>query len=312
MPNPMDAAVAEPAPVVEPAAGIVEPVVSDPFSLDEGKLASLSPEQRAALDPVFEEWKGKAKAEIEKTGKTVAEKYKPQEEKAKALEQLVADPRFQQWWRGVQQAGIAQNPAAIGAIATARPQDFATNEEWQNAMAEAYAGDPTKMKELQARMYTIMATPIITQLKQGQEELRATLEMKDLFERHADAKELDLIGRDPADKTDSSESLLESCLEWADKNGKTFEEGYARARKWADALKVGAQKQAMGLVQDKKASVTSGPSTNVPGSAVVEVADAEELMDKNMEYLASGQKPPRFVIRRTEPATSGNRWSNRT
>jgi hypothetical protein len=68
----------------------------------------------------------------------------------------------------------------------------------------------------------------------------------------------------------------------------------------------------MGLVQGKKESVTSGPSTNLPGAAVVEVADAEELMEKNMEYLASGQKPPRFVIRKQELAASGNRWSNRT
>jgi len=65
----------------------------------------------------------------------------------------------------------------------------------------------------------------------------------------------------------------------------------------------------MGLVQEKKASVTSGPSTNQSGNAVVEVADAEELMQKNMEALASGQKPPRFVIRKQEQKES--RWAQR-
>ena len=285
---------------------------ADPFTLDEAKLASLSPEQRAALDPVFEEWKAKAKSELEKTGKTYEEKYKPHLEKAQALDELVKDSRFQQWWHGIQQASINQNPAAAGAIAQTRPQDFASPEEWQNAMAEAYSGNPTKLKDIQARMFATLATPVIQQLKQGQDELKATLEMKDLFERHADAKELDSIGRNPADPNDKSESLLEMCLNWADENGKSLEEGYARAKSWADALRSSAQKQAMGLVQDKKASITSGPSTTKEGQAVVEVESAEELMDKNMEYLASGQKPPRFVIRQKEAVSSGSRWTQKT
>ena len=83
-----------------------------------------------------------------------------------------------------------------------------------------------------------------------------------------------------------------------------------RARKWADALKVGAQQQAMGLVQGKKESVTSGPSTAKGGQAVVEVSGPDELMQKNMEYLAAGQTPPRFVIRNQE-APKGQRWENK-
>lgn len=301
-------------PVVQTAAPEAAPAPeqgTDPFVLDEAKLASLSPEQRASLDPVFEEWKTKAKAEIEKSGKTYEEKYKPQSEKAQALDNLVKDPRFVQWWNGIQQASVNANPEAAGAIGQSRPQDFASPEQWQMAVAEAYAGDPRKLQDIQQRMFAVMATPVITQLRQGQEELRATLEMKDLFERHADAKELDAIGRNPTDANDKSESLLEMCLNWADQNGKTLEEGYARAKTWSDSLKSSAQKQAMGLVQDKKASITSGPSTNTSGKAVVEVADAEELMSKNMEYLASGQQPPRFVIRSKEAPTSGNRWAQK-
>ena len=304
----MDAPVAE-APVAEPVA---EPVGSDPFSLDESKLASLSPEQRASIDPIIDEWKTKAKAEMDKAGKTYEEKYKPHQEKAQALDELVKDPRFQQWWRTIQGQAIQQNPGAAGAITQAKPQDFATDQEYQDAVSGLYSGDSTKFKEIQNRMFVTLATPVIQQLKQGQDELKATLEMKDLFERHADAKELDAIGRNLTDPNDKSESLLESCLEWADRNGKTFEEGYARAKAWADSLRIGAQKQAMGMVDSKKASVTSGPSTNKPSAAVVEVEDAEELMAKNMEYLASGQTPPKFVIRGREVPTSGNRWSQRT
>lgn len=313
MSNPMEAPVAEP---------VVEPVVSapaDPFSLDEARVASLSPEQRAALDPVIDEWRTRAKSEIEKTGKTYEEKYKPHVEKAEALERLAKDPRFVQWWNNLQQSAVQQNPQAAGAISQARPQEFASPEEWQNAMAEAYQGDPKRLQEIQQRMFAIMATPVISQLRQEQQqvkttqdELRATLEMKDLFERHSDAKELDAIGRNLSDPNDKSESLLEMCLNWSDQNGKSMEEGYARAKSWSDALRVGAQKQAMGMVQDKKASVTAGPTTSQGGKAVVEVDSAEELMERNMDYLASGQTPPRFVIRKQEAPTSGNRWSQRT
>lgn len=306
----MDAPVADPSAAPGPDVPVAAaPDQSDPFNLDESKLISLSPEQRAALDPVFQEWKTKAKAELEKSGKTYEEKYKPHLEKSQALDQLVQDPRFQQWWHGVTQAAVAQNPAGAPAASQAKPQDFASPQEWQEAWANAYAGDYAKFQEIQARMFSAMATPVVQQLRQGQEELKATLEMKDLFERHTDARDLDAIGRNPKDPTDKGLSLLEMCLNWADEHGRPLEEGYQKARQWADSLKVGAQQQAMGLVQDKKASVTSGPSTNTGGNAVVEVADTDELMAKNMDYLASGQKPPRFVIKK--PAADNSRWAQR-
>jgi hypothetical protein len=310
METPVQDAPIQDAPVIDAASA----VSSDPFALDEAKFASLSPEQRAALDPVFEEWKTKAKGEIEKTSKTYEEKYKPHMEKAQALDNLVKDPRFVQWWNNV--ANVATGGQGTQG---AKPQDFATPEEWQTAVGNAYNGDPTKMQEIQARMFSAMATPVVMELrknqeelKRGQEEFRTMQEMKDLFERYPDAKQLDSIGRNPSDPNDTSLSLLEMCLNWADENGKSMADGYAMAKKWSDGLRVGAEQKAMGLVQEKKASITSGPSTNKAGQAVVEVADAEELMEKNMEYLASGQTPPRFVIRKTEALTSGNRWSQRT
>lgn len=305
----MDAPIAEPVATPEPSAPAA--VAADPFSLDETSLASLSPEQRAALDPVFEQWRTKAKTEIEKNGKTYEEKYKPHMEKAQALDELVKDPRFQGWWRSVQQNAAAQNPSGAAVAQSAKPQDFATEQEWQQAWSDAYGGDYTRFKEIQQRMFATMATPVIQQLRQGQEELKATLEMKDLFERHSDAKSLDLVGRNAQDPNDKSLSLLEMCLNWADESGRPLEDGYQMAKRWADSMKVQADQKAMGLVQDKKASVTSGPSTNTTGTSVVEVADADELMARNMEYLASGQKPPRFVIRPRE-ASSSSRWSQKT
>jgi hypothetical protein len=303
----MDAPVAE-EPIVAPAP---EAGSADPFALDEAKFASLSPEQRAALDPVLDEWKTRAKSEIEKTGKTYEEKYKPLEEKAQALDHLVKDQRFVAWWQNLQQAAVNQNPAAQQAVSQAKPQDFASPQEWQQAILDASAGDSAGLTKIQARMFAAMATPVVQQLRQGQEELRTTLEMRDLFERHADAKELDLIGRNPSDANDKSISLLEMALNWSSDNGKTLEDGYAMAKKWADSLRVGAKQEAMGMVQEKKTSTTSGPSTNQGGTAVVEVADSDELMQKNMEYLAAGQKPPRFVIR-PPGAPKESHWAQRT
>jgi hypothetical protein len=174
----MDTPVQE-APVESPVAEA--PVSNDPFALDEVKLASLSPEQRAALDPVFEEWKTKAKSEIEKTGKSYEEKYKPSEEKARALDELVKDQRFVSWWNSLQNTATQNNPQGATAIAGSKPQDFATPAEWQAAVIDASNGDHTKMQELQARIYTMMASPVIQRIEAGQAELRTTLEMRDLL-----------------------------------------------------------------------------------------------------------------------------------
>jgi hypothetical protein len=293
----------------EPDASVSAPAPADPFSVDESKLVTLAPEQRAALDPIFNEWKTKAKGEIEKSQKSWQEKLAPIEKESQALRELVKDQRFQQWWQNITGVATQQNPQAGGAIQQSKPQDFASPQEWQEAILDASNGDSTKLQSIQQRMYQVMATPVIQRIEQGQQELKTTFELKDLWERHPDAKDLDAIGRSN-DPNDQTESLLESCLNWAADNGKSLEEGYMRARKWADALKVGAQQQAMGLVQGKKESVTSGPSTAKGGQAVVEVSGPDELMQKNMEYLAAGQTPPRFVIRNQE-APKGQRWENK-
>lgn len=286
--------------------------VVDPFAVDETKFASLSPEQRASLDPVLSEWKTRANQEIEKRGKTYEEKYKPDLEKAKALTELVQKPEFQQWWIQQQQAAMRQNPTAQGAIAQTQPQDIASAEEWQSAISDAYAGDPTKMKALQARMFSVMATPVVQQLREGQEELRTTIEMKNLFESHPDAKALDKIGYDANDP--EAPSLLETALNLADERGKSLEWGYQLAKRWSDSMGVQAKQEAMGLVQGKKESVTSGPSTNKGSSGtVVEVADAEELMTKSMEWSIDHPKEamPKFVIR-PQVQKLDQRWAQRT
>lgn len=289
---------------------------ADPFALDEARFASLSPEQRASLDPVLSEWKTRATDEISKREKALTEKYKPDVEKATALTQLVQRPEFQQWWNGMQrQAMQGQTSQTQQAIAQTKPQDFATNEEWQQAVYDLNVNsDPTKFKEIQTRMFTMMATPVVQQLRQGQEELKTTLEMKDLFERHPDAKELDLVGRDPKSTDDKSLSLLEMALNWAADNDKSLEDGYQLAKKWADSMKVGAQQQAMGMVQEKKNSTTAGPASTKGGPVIVEVNDLDELMQKSQEFMLDhpGTTLPKFVIKPQVQTTREQRWAQRT
>lgn len=286
---------------------------TDPFSVDESKFTSFSPEQRAALNPIFDDWKARARNEIEKTGKTYEEKYRPTQEKAQALEALTKDSRFVQWWHGIQQSASQQNPQNQGMIQATQPQDIASAEEWQSAIAEAYAGDPTKMKQIQARMFSVMATPVIQQLRDGQAELRTTMEMKNLFEAHPDAKALDKIGYDAVNS--DSPSLLETALNLADQKGRSLEWGYQLAKRWSDGMTLQAKQEAMGLVQGKKDSVTSGPSTNRSSTTTtVEVADVDEMMQKAQEWALDhpGQPVPKFVIRPQSQATTAQRWAQRT
>jgi hypothetical protein len=289
-----------PAPEVPAPAAPVETgpaaasAATDPLALDEAQLASFSPEQRV----VVEGWKKRASDEIQRTSKTVEEKYKPHVEKSGALDRLVKAPEFQQWWAGQQQrAAQGQTPQQQQQIAQTKPQDFATPEEWAQAVLEASGGQPAKLQGIQQKMWTEMATPIVKQLQEKQALLETTMEMKSLFERHPDAKDLDLIGRAGAD--DRSPSLLEIAMYYAvDQQKKSVEEGYKLAKTWADALGSRAKQAAMGMIQEKKETVTAGPSTSQVNQTVSEVGSMDELIRKNLEALASGQKPPKFVIKR--------------
>lgn len=302
--------------VVEPVVTAPEPTAqtsapADPFAVDEARFASLSPEQRASINPVLSELRERAKGEIEKTRKTYEEKYQPQVQQAKALNELIQKPEFQKWWIAQQQTAMQVNPSAQNAIGQTQPQDIASAEEWQSAISEAYAGDPSKMKMLQARMFSVMATPVIQQLRDGQDELRTTMEMKNLFESHPDAKVLDKIGQDPSDP--DSPSLLEVALNLAETRRQPLEWGYKLAKKWSDGMSLSAKQEAMGLVQSKKESITSGPSTNkAPNGTIIEVADAEELMQRSMEASLAGGPIPKFVIRPQAQVNRDQRWAQRT
>lgn len=289
-----ETAVAEPVVTQEPAPIVQQP--ADPFALEESSLASLSPEQRASIDPILDGWKKRASEEIGKREAAVAEKYKPFEEKATALEKLTKYQPFVQWWNSQQQAAAQQNPNQGTAIAQTKPADFATPQEWQEALYDAAQGDGSKLQGIQSRMMSAWATPFVQQMTQKTQALETKLEMDDLFRNHPDARKLDEIGLDP--KTKEGTSLLEMGLEWAERNKRPLEDGYHLAKRWADQMKVASQQEAMGLVQAKKQDVTQGPSTSsATGANIIEVANTDELLKRSLEANLAGQKDVRFVIK---------------
>lgn len=277
--------------IQEPAAA----APADPFSLDENSLVSLSPEQRASVEPIIQNWKTKAQEEITRRESAVSDKYRPVQERADALDKLSKYEPFTQWWNSHQRAAQQQNPGQADQIAQAKPESYATPAEWSEAVLEASNGDAAKLQSIQARMMSAWATPFVKQMTEKTQILETQMNLKDLFETHPDAKELDQIGIDP--KTREGVSLLEQALEWAERNRRPLEDGYQLARKWADQFKVGAQQQAMGLVQSKKTDVTAGPSTAASNVNVVTVGSVDELMKRSMEAQLSGQKDVKFVLR---------------
>lgn len=286
--------------VAEPTTSAVEtpvaPAPSDPFSLDETALASLSPEQRASLDPILDGWRSKAKAEIDKTSRSAEEKYKPLSEKALAFDQLVQWQPFQNWWGAQQKQMSAGQPASTQeAVAQSRPQDFATSQEWSEAIVNASNGDASKLQTIQARMFATMATPVVQQLQQKQHEIDTKVEMQELMRDHPDYKDLDRIGLD--EKGDGV-SLLEHCLAWAEANRKPLEQGYQMARRWASSLGAQKQAEAMGLVQGKRESITAGPSTSSSSAQVVMVDSIDEAMKRTMDDQLQGiNKGIRYQVR---------------
>lgn len=279
--------------VVEPQAPAAEPVQvpasQDPFSLDENALASLSPEQRASLDPIFSTWKQKAMDEISKRESSVSERYKPLEEKATALDKLTKYGPFVQWWQEQQKAQASPTQS------TGNVPQIATPEEWQGAIYDASQGDGSRLQALQAKLLSQWATPVVQQLQAKQQRIDTQMELRDLFESHPDAKDLDAIGLDP--KTKEGTSILEMALDWAERNGNSLEDGYFLAKKWADNFTVGAQQKAMGMLQSKKSNITEGQTTNKTGTNLIEVENQDELMRRSMEAQLSGDTSSRFIIK---------------
>lgn len=289
-----DIQVAAPPPVETPPPAApptpeVQAPAPDPLGWDDSVLGKLPPEHKSLIEPVISSYRQKVKEELEKRESEIG-KYKSYSDKAVALDKLTQYAPFVQWWNEQQKKSSAPQGQPDQAAS------IASQTEWQEAIYEASQGDGRKMQEIQAKLLTSMAAPIISDLQKKQQSLDTKIEMRNLFEAHPDAKELDQIGIDP--KTKEGMSILEMGLDWAERNGKPLEEGYKLARRWADSMSVSAQQKAMGMVTDKKQGVVSGPSTSSGGGTVVEVGSVDELLRRTMDDELSGVKGAKYILKK--------------
>lgn len=258
------------------------PAPQDPFAVDESVLSTLTPEARVAYDTTVKSWREKAdahyKTEAEKRVAEVQSKYKDYDEKAKyaeALQQLASDPRFAQWYQATfQQPQQPQMP------------QVASPEDWAVALAEASSGSPQKMQMLLGRQFQAMAAPTIRQFQEQQTSLQQDRELDSLFRRHPDADELD----DPKIWGEGKTPLELAIHQVVDREGKSFEEAYQVARQMVDAANTRAKNAALGMVNEKKESVTEAASkTSKETENIIEVASAEEALRKNVEAAMKKQ-----------------------
>ena len=261
----------------ETATTATEVTPSDPFAVDESQFVSLTPEQRAALDPVLNKWKETAKSYAQKEREAEGKKYTDHVKKAAALEKLVADPRFVKWY---QETNNPQQPTS--------PKSVASAEEWAQAYQALSAGDPAPLEALQTKLVMSVGGPQLQATQQQMHMLRMENEMAKLFANHADAKDLDQIGRE--DNPEAPSLLQLAAQSVMDKQGGTWEQAYALAKQVALAMENKGKRAAMGLVTEKKGSVTEKPSTNTKEEGVQYVDTMEEAMAANIEAAMDGRK----------------------
>ncbi len=250
---------------------------NDPFAVDESQFVSLSPEQRAALDPVLTKFKETAKTYAQREREAEGKKYKDHVTKAEALEKLVADPQFVEWYQK------RTNPQA-----TATPQSVASAEEWAQAYQSLSAGDPMPLEKLQTKLVMAVGGPQLQATQQQMQMLRAENEMNKLWATHPDAKDLDAIGRedDP-----NAPSLLQLAAQASMSNqGVNWEKAYTLAKQVALSMENKGKRTAMGLVSEKKNSTTEKPSVNTRDEGIQYVDTLDEAMSKNIEAQMDGRK----------------------
>jgi hypothetical protein len=248
----------------------------DPFALDESQFVSLAPEQRAALDPVLNGWKEKAKTYTKSQVESETKKYSEHVKRAQALESLTKDPEFVKWY----QERIKPK--------TQSPQAVASPQEWAEAVNLMATGDPSSFMALQQKQFQTWAQPTVMGVQQQMQLLQAENEMTKLFSNHPDAKDLDQIGRE-ADPTNPS--LLELALySVKDRQGGTMEQAYEVAKKVALAMENKGKRTAMGMVDDKKKSITEKGTSTSKDEGVIYVDTMAEAMEKNIEAAIEGRK----------------------
>jgi hypothetical protein len=250
----------------------------DPFAVDESQFVSLSPEQRAALDPVMSKWKESANSYAQRARDEEGKKYQQHVKESEALRKLTADPRFIKWYNET-------NNPQTGNVA---PRSVASAEEWSQAYQSLAAGDPLPFEQLQAKLVMSVGGPQLQRTQQEMSMLRAENEMNKLWAAHPDAKDLDVIGRE---EDPEAPSLLQIAAQSTMQGGMVdWNRAYALAKKVSLSMENKGKRAAMGMVTEKKGSVTEKPSTNSREEGVQYVDTMEEAMTANIEAAMDGRK----------------------
>ena len=249
---------------------------TDPFAVDESQFVSLSPEQRAALDPVLGKWKESAKTYAQKERESEAQKYTEHVKKAQALETLARNPKFIEWYNQQTNPQKAQDTA---------PKTVASAEEWANALQALANGDSLAYEQLQQKLVMSVGAPAMQDINY----MKAESELNRVISVHPDVRDLDMIGRE----TDpNAPSLFQLCLEQVkERRGGTVEQAYQLAKSIAGSMETRGKRTAMGMVNGKMNSTTEPQvKNNSKDEGVMYVDTLEEAMSKNIEAAIDGRK----------------------
>lgn len=232
---------------------------------------TLDPEIRTRVEPIFRPMQEKL-ANYEKE----IESSKSSKEKAMALDRLVQDSDFQQYWTKRNSKPATPEPV--------KGQELAfTQEEYQSASEKFMAGDPSAMMALQEKQTKAMlardVTPALDSLNRKAKEFEMSVELGNVLNAHPDAKELDKYG------------FLEPALHYyTDKMGKPMEYSYQKAKEAYDKAigdyKLKQQKE----IEDKRGSFTEMPGTITADGGVVFLDTAEQVLRASTNAAVKGEK----------------------
>lgn len=252
--------------VVEPPVAPVVPVPEVPVTYD-----TLEPEIRTRVEPIFKPMQEKM-ANYEKE----IESAKSSKEKAIALDRLVADPDFQQYWTKRNSTPVKTEPAK-------GPEMAFTPEEYQAAQDKFLSGDPSAMMALQEKQTkAILArdvTPAMDTLNRKAKEIELGVELGNLLGAHPDAKDLDKYG------------FLEPALHYyTDKLGKPMEFAYTKAKEAYDRAIGDYKLKQTKEIESKRGSITETPGTMTADQGVVYLDTAEQVLRAQINAAVKGEK----------------------
>lgn len=203
------------------------------------------------------------------------ESAKSSQEKATALDRLVQEKDFQEWFysRGKPKVDVKPKENQI-------PY---TDEEYQLAYDKQQMGDPSMMRNLQKRVVDLeiseKITPHLDQLNSKAREIELQFELNGMMTRHPDAKDLDKFG------------FLEPALHyWTDKLKQPMEVAYQKAKEAYDRAIGDYKAKEAKEIQDKKGGVTERPGVVTADQGIQYLDSPEAVLQAQIRANMRGDK----------------------